>query len=78
MKNRTIHVVSEKGLYDLWFYGENIFLENDVTLTTTNGYVVKAPSTIDLKTKNLSGAHRIEGNGPQGSLVASKISIRDH
>ena len=58
---------------------ENIILENDVTLTTTNGYVVKAPSTaIDLKTKNLSGAHSIEVNGPQGSLVASKISIRDH
>ncbi|MBY0264057.1 MAG: LPS export ABC transporter periplasmic protein LptC [Holosporales bacterium] len=74
-KGRNIHVASEKGLYDQ--LGEKLVLEKDVTLTTTDGYEVKAPSaTIDLKTKNLSGKE-ITGKGPLGSLVAPEFAIRD-
>ncbi len=54
-------------------------MEKDVTLTTKDGHVEKAPSAkIDLKTNNLSRAQGVEGNGALGSLVASEFSIRDH
>ena len=39
-------------------------MEKDVTLTTKDGHVEKAPSAkIDLKTNNLSRAQGVEGNG---------------
>lgn len=73
---RDLSLASEEGLYDR--AQGTLFLNENVHLTTSDGYVFQAPNaTLCLNDNEIHGAHGVTGRGPLGSLKAAQFEIHN-
>lgn len=71
LEGQTFDLKAQKGLYDSQKKALN--LEGDVTLTSTDGYLVKTEKAlVTLDNKVIEGDTYIEGEGPTGKIMGKK------
>ena len=69
-EGETYNLKAKEGHYNK--EKQTLDLSEEVTLTTSDGYVVKTESAhIDINDKKIEGDYRIEGEGPGGEIMGT-------
>lgn len=71
-----VHLTAERGVYDR--DSERLLLDGGIEVVTSSGYRFVTPSArVNLAQGQVRGWQQIEGEGPTGTLSASRFEIQD-
>ncbi|MBA3813864.1 MAG: LPS export ABC transporter periplasmic protein LptC [Alphaproteobacteria bacterium] len=78
LEGETFKVNSKKGHYDT--QGKILILQENVTLTSTDGYLIKTEKArINIDKKIIEGDDFIEGSGPTGAIMGTNgFKVENH